>query len=130
MITMLVLIVVPTILFYGLRLLFHAIDPATYQPAGNPGLFSQLTNMTAEFGFIAAAALGAAVGTTDLSDGMFRHLVSPAGRGWRSTWPASRPAWPSASRSSPSCSRWAAWSLATRASPTPRQSAFTAYRPG
>ena len=31
--------------------------------------------MTAEFGFIAAAALGAAVGTTDLSDGMFRHLV-------------------------------------------------------
>ena len=75
MITMLVLIVLPTILFYGLRLLFHAIDPHTYQPAGNPGLFSQVTNMTAEFGFIAAAALGAAVGTTDLSDGMFRHLV-------------------------------------------------------
>ena len=75
MITMLVLIVLPTILFYGLRLLFHAIDPHTYAPAGNPGLFSQVTNMTAEFGFIAAAALGAAVGTTDLSDGMFRHLV-------------------------------------------------------
>ncbi|MGH3193513.1 MAG: hypothetical protein ACRDPY_40080 [Streptosporangiaceae bacterium] len=75
MITMLVLIVLPTVLFYGLRLLFHAIDPHTYQPAGNPGLFSQVTNMTAEFGFIAAAALGAAVGTTDLSDGMFRHLV-------------------------------------------------------
>ena len=75
MITMLVLIVLPTVLFYGLRLLFHAIDPHTYQPAGNPGLFSQVTNLTAEFGFIAAAALGAAVGTTDLSDGMFRHLV-------------------------------------------------------
>ena len=75
MITMLVLIVLPTVLFYGLRLLFHAIDPHTYAPAGNPGLFSQVTNMTAEFGFIAAAALGAAVGTTDLSDGMFRHLV-------------------------------------------------------
>ena len=30
MITMLVLIVLPTILFYGLRLLFHAIDPHTY----------------------------------------------------------------------------------------------------
>ena len=29
----------------------------------------------AEFGFIAAAALGAAAGTTDLTDGMFRHLV-------------------------------------------------------
>jgi hypothetical protein len=29
----------------------------------------------AELGFIAAAALGAAAGTTDLSGGMFRHLV-------------------------------------------------------
>ncbi len=75
MITMLVLIVLPVVLFYGLRLLFHAVDPHTYAPAGNPGNFSQLTNLTAEFGFIAAAALGAAAGTTDLSDGMFRHLV-------------------------------------------------------
>jgi hypothetical protein len=75
MITMLVLIVLPVVLFYGLRLLFHAADPHTYAPAGNPGNFSQLTNLTAEFGFIAAAALGAAVGTTDLTDGMFRHLV-------------------------------------------------------
>jgi hypothetical protein len=75
MITMVVLIVLPTVLFYGLRLLFHAVDPHTYAPAGNPGFFSQLVNLTAEFGFIAAAALGAAAGTTDLSDGMFRHLV-------------------------------------------------------
>ena len=29
----------------------------------------------AEFGFLSAAALGASAGTTDLSDGMFRHLV-------------------------------------------------------
>jgi hypothetical protein len=75
MITMVVLIVLPVVLFYGLRLLFHAVDPHTYTPAGNPGNFSQLTNLVAEFGFIAAAALGAAAGTTDLSDGMFRHLV-------------------------------------------------------
>jgi hypothetical protein len=75
MITMVVLIVLPTVLFYGFRLLFHAVDPHTYTPAGNPGNFSQLTNLTAEFGFIAAAALGAAAGTTDLTDGMFRHLV-------------------------------------------------------
>ena len=75
MITMLVLIVLPVVLFYGLRLLFHAVDPHTYAPAGSPGNFSQLTNLIAEFGFIAAAALGAAAGTTDLSDGMFRHLV-------------------------------------------------------
>jgi hypothetical protein len=75
MITMVVLIVLPTVLFYGLRLLFHAVDPHTYAPAGNPGNFSQMSNLIAEFGFIAAATLGATVGTTDLSDGMFRHLV-------------------------------------------------------
>jgi hypothetical protein len=75
MITMVVLIVVPTVLFFGLRLLFHAIDPHTYAPAGNPSQFSGAANLTAEFGFIAAAALGAAAGTTDLSEGMFRHLV-------------------------------------------------------
>ncbi len=75
MITMVVLIVVPTVLFYGLRLLFHAVDPHTYALAGSPGMFSGATNLLDEFGFIAAAALGAAAGTTDLSDGMFRHLV-------------------------------------------------------
>ena len=75
MITMLVLIVVPTVLVLGLRLLFHLIDSRTNGPAGAPDVFSQLTNLTAEFGFIAAAALGAAAGTTDLSDGVFRHLV-------------------------------------------------------
>jgi hypothetical protein len=75
MITMVVLIIVPTVLFYGLRLLFHAVDPHGYALAGSPSFFSQATNLIDEFGFIAAAALGAAAGTTDLSDGMFRHLV-------------------------------------------------------
>ena len=75
MITMVVLIVLPTVLILGFRLLFHAVDPNTYAPAGNPGVFSGLGNLLAEFGFIAAAALGASAGTTDLSDGMFRHLV-------------------------------------------------------
>ncbi len=37
-ITMVVLIVVPTVLFYGLRLLFHAVDPHTYALAGSPNL--------------------------------------------------------------------------------------------
>ena len=74
-ITIAVLIVAPTVLIYGFRLLFHAVDPHSYGLAGNPGIFSQLSNMMAEFGFIGAAALGAAVGTTDLTDGMFRHLV-------------------------------------------------------
>lgn len=75
MITLIVLIIVPTVLFYGLRLLFHAVDPHGYALAGSPDFFSQSTNLIDEFGFIAAAALGAAAGTTDLSDGMFRHLV-------------------------------------------------------
>jgi hypothetical protein len=73
--TVAVLIVAPTVLVLGLRLLFHAVDPHSYGLAGSPGLFSQLTNLMAEFGFIAAAALGAAAATTDLTDGMFRHLV-------------------------------------------------------
>ena len=75
MITLVVLIIVPTVLFYGLRLLFHAVDPHGYGLAGCPSFFSQSVNLVDEFGFIAAAALGAAAGTTDLSDGMFRHLV-------------------------------------------------------
>jgi ABC-type multidrug transport system permease subunit len=75
MITMVVLIVLPTVVFYGLRLLFHAVDPHGYALAGSPDQFSGVTNLITEFGFIAAAALGAAAGTTDLSDGMFRHLV-------------------------------------------------------
>ena len=68
-ITVVVLIVAPTVLIYGLRLLFHVVDPHSYGPAGTPAIFSQLSDLMAEFGFIAAAALGAAAGTTDLSDG-------------------------------------------------------------
>jgi hypothetical protein len=75
MVTAVLLIVVPPVLILGLRLIFHAADPKSYGPAGNPGLFSGLTDEVAEFGFIAAAVLGTAAGTTDLTDGMFRHLV-------------------------------------------------------
>jgi hypothetical protein len=76
MITMVVLIVAPTVLLYALRLLFHAVDPSSYGPAGSPDLFSQVSNLISGLGFIAAATLGATAGTTDLTDGMFRHLVS------------------------------------------------------
>lgn len=62
-------------LVLGIRLLFHAVDPRSYGPAGSPSVFSGLCNPMAEFGFIAGAALGATAGTTDLSDGVFRHLV-------------------------------------------------------
>jgi hypothetical protein len=75
MITTVVLIVAPTVLLYALRLLFHAVDPNSYGPAGSPDLFSQVSNLISGLGFIAAATLGATAGTTDLTDGMFRHLV-------------------------------------------------------
>lgn len=75
MVTMAVLIVAPTVLLYALRLLFHAVDPNRYGLAGTPDLFSQVSNLVSGLGFIAAATLGATAGTTDLTDGMFRHLV-------------------------------------------------------
>lgn len=64
------------VLVLGLRLAFHAADPKSYGPAGTPSVFSILTNVMAEFGFIMAATVGTAAGTTDLSDGVFRHLVA------------------------------------------------------
>lgn len=64
----------PVILF-GFRLLFHAIDPATYGPAGSPSAFAFVVNAMAGFVFIIAATLGTSAGTTDLTDGVFRRLV-------------------------------------------------------
>jgi hypothetical protein len=63
------------VLVLGLRLLFHAIDPHSYGPAGSPSVFEGLCDPIAQFGFIIAAALGATAGATDLGEGMFRHLV-------------------------------------------------------
>jgi hypothetical protein len=63
------------IVFYAIRLLYHVGDPARYAPAGAPNAFATAGTLMDEFGFIAAAALGATAGTADLTDGMFRHLV-------------------------------------------------------
>jgi hypothetical protein len=63
------------VIFYGIRLLYHLGNPARYAPAGAPNAFPTIGTLMAEFGFIAAAALGATAGTADLTDGMFRHLV-------------------------------------------------------
>jgi hypothetical protein len=75
MVAIVILTMALPVLVLGLRLIFHAVDAKTYGPAGSPGIFSGLVNAMAEFGFIAAATLGTAAGTTDLTDGMFRHLV-------------------------------------------------------
>jgi hypothetical protein len=63
------------VMFYGVRLLYHLGNPARYAPAGAPDAFATIGTLMAEFGFIAAVALGATAGTADLTDGMFRHLV-------------------------------------------------------
>jgi len=75
MITVAVMIIGPTVLVMGLRLAFHLFDPAHNGPAGDPSVFNAIINLTAEFGFIVAAVVGAAAATTDLNDGVFRYLV-------------------------------------------------------
>jgi len=77
--TLMVVVVLLTVglpvLVLGLRLLFHLADPKSYGPAGSPAVFQVLCQPMAEFGFIIAATLGATAGTSDLTDGVFRHLV-------------------------------------------------------
>jgi hypothetical protein len=75
MIAVFVLILGPPVLEYGFRLLFHVVDPSTYGPAGTPSAFQDLLTPMVELGFIISVTVGAAAGTTDLTDGMFRHLV-------------------------------------------------------
>jgi ABC-type transport system involved in multi-copper enzyme maturation permease subunit len=75
MITVVLLILALPVLVLGFRLAFHLFDPKSYGPAGSPSTFQSLCNPMAEFGFIVAAVLGATAGTSDLTEGMFRHLV-------------------------------------------------------
>jgi hypothetical protein len=63
------------VIFYGIRAIYHLSDPARYGPAGAPTAFATAGTLMAEFGFIVAVVLGSTAGTTDLTDGMFRHLV-------------------------------------------------------
>jgi hypothetical protein len=63
------------VIFLGLREGFHLADPKVYSPAGSPDVFRTVTSLISEFGFIMAVTLGATAATTDLTDGMFRHLV-------------------------------------------------------
>jgi len=70
----LLLVALPVVVL-GVRLVLHGADPSSYGPAGTPSLFAFLTDVLAELGFIMAVAIGASAGTTDLTDGVFRHLV-------------------------------------------------------
>jgi ABC-type transport system involved in multi-copper enzyme maturation permease subunit len=75
MLTVVLLTLTLPVLVLGFRLAFHLFDAKSYGPAGTPGTFQSLINPMAEFGFIVAAVLGATAGTSDLTEGMFRHLV-------------------------------------------------------
>ena len=71
----LVTIGIPTV-FLVARLLLHAVAPKTYGPAGGYDVYTAMVSgVLYVFGFIVAATLGAAAGSGDLSDGMFRHEV-------------------------------------------------------
>ena len=63
-------------LFLAIRLILHAVAPATYGPAGGYDVFVGLVaGILYVFGFIVAATLGATAGSVDLTEGMFRHHV-------------------------------------------------------
>jgi hypothetical protein len=63
-------------IFLLIRLLLHAFAPKTYAPAGGYDIYTHLVaQIMFIFGFIVAATLGATAGSSDLTDGMFRHLV-------------------------------------------------------
>jgi hypothetical protein len=62
--------------FLIVRLIAHAIAPKSYGPAGGYSVFTGLVVfLMYVFGFIVAAVVGCSAGSTDLTDGMFRHLV-------------------------------------------------------
>lgn len=66
---------IPTV-FLAIRLLLHAVAPHTYGPAGGYDIYSAMVSgVLYTFGFIVAATLGATAGSSDLGEGMFRHLV-------------------------------------------------------
>jgi hypothetical protein len=76
MITLFVVTIGLPSLFLAIRLVLHAASPKTYSAAGGADTFTSLVaGLLYVFGFIVAATLGATAGTSDLNDGMFRHLV-------------------------------------------------------
>jgi hypothetical protein len=76
MITLILVTVgIPTV-YLAIRLLLHGVAPKSYGPAGGYSTYTGLVSgVLFIFGFIVAATLGATAGSSDLTDGMFRHLV-------------------------------------------------------
>src|ERR1700678_4252967 len=64
------------VIFLGVRLISHAVDPKSFGPAGGYSIFTTLVaGFMYVFGFVVAAVVGSTAGSIDLTEGMFRHLV-------------------------------------------------------
>lgn len=76
MISLLIVNIGIPVIFLIIRLIAHAVDPKSYGPAGGYTIFTGLVVFLMYiFGFIVAAVVGCSAGSTDLTEGMFRHLV-------------------------------------------------------
>ena len=76
MITLALVTIGIPVLFLAIRLIAHAAAPKTYGPAGGYDIYTAMVSgVLYTFGFIVAAALGATAGSSDLTEGMFRHEV-------------------------------------------------------
>jgi hypothetical protein len=76
MVAVLILTVGILVVIDGIFLILHAADPNTYGPAGGLQKFRGFSFAFIQTFGIAAVLVGAAAGSTDLSDGVFRHLVA------------------------------------------------------
>lgn len=62
--------------YLAIRLVLHAVAPSTYGPAGGFDVYvGMVAGVLYLFGFVVAATLGATAGSSDLTDGVFRHHV-------------------------------------------------------
>jgi hypothetical protein len=70
-----VIIGIPAV-YLAIRLILHAVAPHTYGPAGGFDVYVGLVaGVLYVFGFVVAATLGATAGSSDLTEGVFRHHV-------------------------------------------------------
>ena len=62
--------------YLAIRLILHAVAPHTYGPAGGFDVYvGMVAGVLYLFGFVVAATLGATAGSSDLTEGVFRHHV-------------------------------------------------------
>ena len=75
MVAVLILTIGILVVLDAIFLILHAADPHSYGPAGGLQRFRGFSLAFIQTFGIASVLVGAAAGSTDLSDGVFRHLV-------------------------------------------------------